>query len=325
MDNTEILLRALTAYNSRMPQYTASVEAVDGISFFSVLGKSFRCIVEPVLTAGLLSEHAPDVLYVTVNAAPRLLDYAAAHGVNILDCAGNFRLQTAPDDAPQYFILANKGEKPVGDFMRTAYPVFREAGLKVVFYLLLERDNVNRSFRAIQAATGVSIGTVKNVMDGLLGQQFVRMEGGRRFLINIDRLLMLWSVNYAQNLKPSLFVTRMRFRNDGVRPDRTAIDIDLPCGMMWGGEAAAALSDSYLTPGEFTIYTDVPAAMLMKTGAVKPSDDGIIAVYRKFWLGDASLKTVPPVLTYADLMDFGNSRCIEAAQRMRQNELAYLF
>lgn len=98
----------------------------------------------------------------------------------------------------------------------------------------------------------------------------------------------------------------------------------LPDGMMWGGEPAAALTDGFLTPGEFSIYTDVPAATLMKTGAVIPDANGEITVYEKFWTGKDATNVTPAILTYADLMDTANSRCIEAAQKIKEYELKYL-
>ena len=61
-------------------------------------------------------------------------------------------------------------------------------------------------------ATGVAIGTVKNIIDGLVYQQFARIEGNKRFLTNADRLLMLWATNYGQILKPKLLHTRFAFR-----------------------------------------------------------------------------------------------------------------
>ena len=87
---------------------------------------------------------------------------------------------------------------------------------------------------------------------------------------------------------------------------------------------AAALTDGFLTPGEFTIYTDVPAATLMKTGAVIPDANGEIAVYEKFWTGKDAMNITPAILTYADLIDTANSRCIEAAQKIKEYELKYL-
>lgn len=196
-----------------------------------------------------------------------------------------------------------------------------EKGLKVIFYLLLDKKNVGRPYREIMDATGVAIGTVKNIIDGMLYHQFVRVENNKRFLTNTDRLLMLWATNYGQNLKPKLLQTRFAFRNEENR--RNWENLILPDGMVWGGETAAALTDGFITPGEFTIYTNVPAATLMKTGTVIPNTDGEITVYHKFWTG-ADAKTVPAVLIYADLMDTANGRCIEAAQKIKENELKYL-
>lgn len=261
------------------------------------------------------------ILFITVNATPKMLELAKIPDINILDCAGNFNIQYQLKNGNIVLMLANKGEKPVEGRTAKAYPVFLEKGLKVIFNLLLDKQNVGRPYREIMDATGVAIGTVKNVIDGLIYQQFVRVEKNKRFLTNIDRLLMLWATNYGLNLKPKLFQTRFAFRDEERR--RNWKHLELPDGMLWGGEPAAALNDGFIAPGEFTVYADVPAATLMKTGAVVPDAYGEIAVYQKFWKG-TDAKTVPALLIYADLMDTANGRCIEAAQKIKDNELKYL-
>ena len=116
--------------------------------------------------------------------------------------------------------------------------------------------------------------------------------------------------------------TRFAFRDEEKRKNWK--EMTLPDGMIWGGEPAAALTEGFLTPGEFTVYTDVSAATLMKTGAVIPDTDGDITVYEKFWTGEETKNVTPAILTYADLMDTANGRCIEAAQKIKENELKYL-
>lgn len=69
------------------------------------------------------------------------------------------------------------------------------------------------------------------------------------------------------------------------------------------------------------LYTKSPAAHLMRTGAVKQDLNGEIHLYKKFWNEETDNKTVPAILIYADLMGSGNSRCLEAAQRILENEL----
>lgn len=331
MGNQEILNRAVAALNNNLYRDKVTIDYDGDIPYLTMMGKRFVCIVEPDLTLGMMVDKIPDdykqpdkdvrYLYVTINATPKMLEVAKLPDINILDCAGNCNIQYQLKNGNIALMIANKGEKPVEDTTAKAYPIFLEKGLKVIFYLLLDKKNVGRPYREIMDATGVAIGTVKNIIDGLIYQQFVRVENNKRFLTNTDRLLMLWATNYGQNLKPKLLQTRFAFRNEENR--RNWENLILPDGMVWGGETAATLTDGFITPGEFTIYTDAPAATLMKTGAVIPDTDGEIAVYQKFWTG-ADAKTVPAVLIYADLMDTANGRCIEAAQKIKENELKYL-
>ena len=62
----------------------------------------------------------------------------------------------------------------------------------------------------------------------------------------------------------------------------------------------------------------------MKTGAVIPNANGEITAYEKFWKDEEATNVIPAILTYADLMDTANSRCIEAAQKIKEYELKYL-
>lgn len=331
MSNQEILNRAVAALNSNLHREKATVDYYGEIPYLTIMGKRFLCVVEPNLTLGVMINKIPEhygpvdkdtrILFVTVNATPKMLELAKIPDINILDCAGNFNIQYQLKNGNIVLMLANKGEKPVEDTTAKAYPVFLEKGLNVIFNLLLDKQNVGRPYREIMDATGVAIGTVKNVIDGLIYQQFVRVEKNKRFLTNIDRLLMLWATNYGLNLKPKLFQTRFAFRDEERR--RNWKHLELPDGMLWGGEPAAALNDGFIAPGEFTVYADVPAATLMKTGAVVPDAYGEIAVYQKFWKG-TDAKTVPALLIYADMMDTANGRCIEAAQKIKENELKYL-
>lgn len=331
MSDQEILNRAVAALNSNLHREKATVNYYGEIPYLTIMGKRFLCVVEPNLTPGIMIDKIPEhygpvdkdtrILFITVNATPKMLELAKIPDINILDCAGNFNIQYQLKNGNIVLMLANKGEKPVEDTTAKAYPIFLEKGLKVIFYLLLDKQNVARPYREIMDATGVAIGTVKNVIDGLIYQQFVRVEKNKRFLTNTDRLLMLWATNYGLNLKPKLFQTRFAFRDEERR--RNWKHLELPDGMLWGGEPAAALNDGFIAPGEFTVYADVPAATLMKTGAVVPDAYGEIAVYQKFWKG-TDAKTVPALLIYADMMDTANGRCIEAAQKIKENELKYL-
>ncbi len=122
--------------------------------------------------------------------------------------------------------------------------------------------------------------------------------------------------NYNLALQ-QLRIKEMEFADADSRKDRKSIE--LPEGACWGGEGGAYMIDQYLVPEVFDIYTDVPSIRLMMTKKMKFEEKGRIRVYHKFWKGDENEKVAPKILIYADLMGSGNSRCIEAAQRLVEN------
>lgn len=252
------------------------------------------------------------VLLVAKYINPNMFDKLVGLGLNILDCAGNCHIRYMNGNIP-VFHLINKGEKNVFANEK-AYPVFQDAGIKVIFYLLQDKNNINKAYREIQENTGVALGTVKNVIDELVTRNFILVTDKGRILKNRKALLDLWVENYNQVLKPKLLIGRMAFRTNEQRNKWKTME--LPEGMYWGGESAANMIDNYLEPGAFDIYTDVPTAYLMKTGFVKQDTNGEIKVYQKFWQWETENHLAPLILIYADLMGSNNSRCLEAANRL---------
>ena len=257
------------------------------------------------------------VLLVAKYINPNMFDKLVELGLNILDCAGNCYIRYMNGNIP-VFHLTNKGEKNVFANEKV-YPIFQYAGIKVIFYLLQDKNNVNKAYREIQENTGVALGTVKNVIDELVARKFILVTDKGRILKNRKALLDLWVENYNQVLKPKLMMGRMAFRTNEQRNKWKAME--LPEGMYWGGESAANMIDNYLEPGAFDIYTDVPTAYLMKTGFVRQDANGEIKVYQKFWKWETENHLVPLILVYADLMGSGNSRCLEAANRLIEHGL----
>ena len=254
------------------------------------------------------------VLLVAKYINPNMFDKLVGLGLNILDCAGNCHIRYMNGNIP-VFHLINKGEKNVFANEK-AYPVFQDAGIKVIFYLLQDKNNINKAYREIQENTGVALGTVKNVIDELVTRNFILVTDKGRILKNRKALLDLWVENYNQVLKPKLLIGRMAFRTNEQRNKWKTME--LPEGMCWGGESAANMIDNYLEPGAFDIYTDVPTAYLMKTGFVKQDTNGEIKVYQKFWQWETENHLAPLILIYADLMGSNNSRCLEAANRLME-------
>lgn len=192
------------------------------------------------------------------------------------------------------------------------YPLFKGAGLKVIFFCLLKSQNIQLSYRTIQANTGVAIGTIKNIFESMCKLGYLKVEARKRLLLNSKSLLNAWAEHYAHTLKLKLFVTALSWINSDC--ERQWREMSLPSGMQWGGECAAALIDGYMQPEEYTIYTSIPWGRLIQSGAMRPDPNGKIRVYHKFWNDDSQGKCVPAILIYADLVTDFNSRCHEAAE-----------
>ena len=288
-----------------------------------IMNVDFLCEVKNTVTTATIGNIASrlkvlaatekrPVLLIAKYITPTVMDELASNGINTLDCAGNCYIRYERGNKI-IFHLTNKGEKNTL-MAEKPYPAFQEAGLKVIFYLLQDIANVNKSYREIQGATGVSLGAIKNIFDVLVERNFVLLTNSRRTLKNINALLNLWVENYNQVLKPKLLLSRMTFRTNEQRIKW--LDMELPEGMYWGGESGANMIDTYLEPGAFDIYTRIPAAHLLKTGFVRHDEKGEIRIYQKFWNWETENHLVPLILIYADLIGSGNSRCIEMAERL---------
>ncbi|GHV21986.1 hypothetical protein FACS189428_3310 [Clostridia bacterium] len=244
---------------------------------------------------------------------PSIMESFANQGFNVIDSAGNCIINT-----PAFFLKV-KGQKN-SPAKESKIRAFQETGLKLIFFFLQNRENVNLPYRTISEQTKISLGSIKKVIEDLTAHNFILVTEHGRFLKNRKHLLDRWITAYNQTLKPKLLLNSFSFLNAEKR--NTWKDLVLPENMFWGGEAAANLIDHYLYPGTFEIYTDNSAQLLVKTGFVVPNVTGEIKVYRKFWNMNQENNTVPTLLIYADLAGSGNSRCMEAAQRIYDNEFA---
>lgn len=242
--------------------------------------------------------------------SPSTLSTFQKEGVNVLDSSGNCQISSG-----QLFINIQGRRSPeTEDVLGKS---FNEAGLRLILYFLLDQANVSKTYRAIHNDAEVSLGTIKNTIESLMKRKFITIHDGKRMLINRDDFIELWQQSYNAVMKPKLFMGKMRFISNEAKRDWTSII--LPDGMSWGGESGANLIDGYLMPENLTIYSDVPIRQLLTTRKVMPSRRGDISVYRKCWKGNDLHNLAPKLIIYADLMGSGDSRCLEAAQRLKDN------
>lgn len=296
-------------------------EIYDGVIY--IQGVAFSCLIEQDVTStnyGRIKRRLEQIeaggnmpiLLIGGYIASSLYPELKQSRINFMDSVGNCFISHI-NKGSMILHISHSGIKSSYK-ASVAYPLFREAGLKVIFYLLQSLERFSEPFRTIRDGSGVSIGTVKNVMDELASRGYILITQEKRVLVKGKQLLDDWAENYALVLKPKLLLQRFSFRSVEKREEWQSIM--LPSNMWWGGECAAAKRQGYLIPENFMIYGATLPAQLMSTGSVLMGN-GEIALYKKFWVEEG----VPAVLVYADLVTSGRSRNIEAANKLLDNEL----
>ena len=287
-------------------------------STISVAGITFGVIAKSVVMSSNMSftiQQAKDaheatnlpILLVLGYVQPSIMQTMYDNGISVIDYAGNCMIK-------QGLLCVNVSGQKNTYRNDTKSHALSEGAIKLIYRFLSDKSFVGKAYRTISSETGMSLGSIKNTIEELTNRQFVMHTDKGRKLINEDKLLELWVQAYNQTIRPKLMLRRMSFRTDEMRSKWQ--EMNLPEGMLWGGDCGANLTDGYLVPGSFEIYTSKPSAMLMTTGMVMPNENGEITLYQKFWNDDNDTKVAPKLIIYADLMNSGDSRQIEAAQRL---------
>lgn len=179
--------------------------------------------------------------YLNPNIAKTLKD----NDVQYMDACGNTYLNLPP-------IYVNiTGQKPVLEAKREINKAFDISGLKLIYGFLCEKNLVGASYREIAEQTGIALGAVGKVLNGLVDAGYLidRGKNGKRQLINRRKLLDRWVEAYPEKLKPKLRVGE--FISDDTGWWKT-FDI-AKFGAYWSGEVGAEKYTSYIKPQVATI------------------------------------------------------------------------
>lgn len=263
---------------------------------------------------------------------PNMADKLRQQEVQFIDAAGNAYI----NQPPVYIYVTGKRqtEYRLMPTKEGAKRAFEPKGLIVIYAFLRNPKLVNAPYREIAERTGVAVGTVGWVLNGLKAADYIRDKGRNkeRRLIHYKKLLDRWVEAWPEKLKPKQFVGE--YAADA--PDWwKTINIQQYDGY-WGGEIAAAKYTDYLTPTVATVYLPEHArtrllqdARLRK--ATKWIDDGAgtVLIYRPFWPEqrderDTEIQegVVHPILAYADLLATGDTRNLEVARRIYDEYIA---
>ncbi|HVU58789.1 MAG TPA: type IV toxin-antitoxin system AbiEi family antitoxin [Puia sp.] len=310
IDNVEVTIITLTIGKT---QFLATVRTAISIgnksSIASILDHISKDRRKPVL---IIAGYIPS----------EIAQEYVANGVNYLDIAGNCSIKYKD------LILQIEGKKREKIATINQARAFQEAGVKIIFHLLTNPENIQLTYRGLAQLADVSLGSVSSVMQELIELNFILVTNKGKTLKNTGLLLDRWVTAYHDVLRPRLFLKRMRF----TRPDQLhsweMFSLQDAEGIaLWGGEPAAAELTSYISPEKFTIYTNVSWQNLMQDFHLLPDENGSIEVFNMFWKEEAKFREkyiVPPLLIYADLMADNISRNIETAKIILENELSYI-
>ncbi len=310
----QILNAAVIALNAHFKSVKMTIESETVVN---IDGQRLTCVMCPNLRTAFISRVQAEVasgklpqfvLLVTMSLTRGMLELVKAAGLNAIDTAGNCHI-----DIPSTLIHIEgiPGKRPTSK--RSLQ--FRLAGVKVLYWILVNNGIKIAPFHALALQADASTSTVKHVVDTLMDHGYILRTENGYFIKNRQALIDLWVDMYNKTARPRLLKWRMNWRDRDVDWQR----IKWPDMTVWGGECGAYLLNGYMTPGQYEIYTPLSMKEIMNTGLVVPDETGCVTIYQKFWNDDADAAN--PLVLYADLINQGDGRSLEAANILRNEAL----
>lgn len=258
-------------------------------------------------------------MIITEYVNPLMAERLKKHGIAFLDLAGNAYVNAPP------VLIFIKGNKPAEPLPRqTRNRAFQATGLKMLFALINNPELVNAPYREIAKTANVALGTVGWVFTDLKDGGFLVEMGKRgKRLKNKKQLIERWVTAFPEVLKPKVTRGLYTAKDPYWWKDAQIKDFDA----FWGGEVAAARITKYLKPEMITVYIcGEPGEFLMKN-KLKKDPQGEVELIDAFWATDIiqhAGEMVPPLLIYADLIATGDTRNLETAKLIYEQEIAGL-
>ena len=203
-------------------------------------------------------------------------------------------------------------QKPLEIEKNKSNRAFTKTGLKVLFYLLQNKDAIHLTQRELAEKTNVGLGNIPQVIEGLKETGYLLSLNNKTYIWENKKLLFeRWIAEYATVLRPKLIKERYTIKGNWQE-----IKFDTH-KTVWGGEPAASLLTKHLRPEKFLVYTRENRMELIKKYKLMPDKNGEVEVLEMFWEID-SKKTAPPLLVYTDLMLEGGKRNKETAEKIHR-------
>lgn len=301
----------------------------------TIKNECFLVDVKPEITRGnkgvILSqlveasreENLPILLFTRYIPSDIAKEYIEA-GINYADTAGNCYIRSGS------LVVIIEGKRIERNPRVNQARAFQETGIKIIFQLLLNPDNVNKTYREMAEMAEVALGSVSQIFKELEELNFILKTKKQKLLKNKPELLKRWIVAYHDVVRPKLLLKKMDYIHpeDFAQWQQLSLNPTVENTTLWGYENAAALLTKQLNPALHTIYTNVSWQDVSKNLKLRPTENGRIEILRLPYLaGEKSNnahQTVHPLLVYADLMGSSDSRNIETAKLVYEQHLQYI-
>lgn len=287
----------------------------------------FACIkneIKAYQLAEIALQAQQNIPYIVVanKIYPAIKEHLKQKRIAYLDTAGNAFLHY------QNVLIYIHGNKQITQQKQDTNRAFTKTGLKAVFYFLLNPTALELPYRTLAKKTGVALGNIKNIMDGLKETGYlIQIEEKKFKLQNKKALLERWIDGYKETLKPAMHIGDFALNNI---IQNKLLQKQLNIGeVLLGGEPAAEMMTEYLHPEKFTVYTTLAKLDLMRKFRILPEENGNLKLYKKFWNENIESQPfqnlAPTILVYADLIITDDPRCIETAHLIYEKYLKHEF
>lgn len=283
---------------------------LDGILTITINGKELLFVTEikkelrhyHVNQFEQFQQQKKNLIIVAEHIFPRIKEELRQRNIAYIEANGNVFIKEG-----DIFCFIDTNKKQATKKAKTNR-AFTKAGLKVVFHLLLDKDLINTNQRNIAELTGVALGNIPQIIDGLKEQGFLIPFDKKKFVWeNREELLNRWINEYATVLKPKLKKVKYQIQgNWQYIPLNTNLTV-------WGGEPAADILTNHLRPEKFIFYTKETNLDLIKNYKLIPKNNGELEAFEMFWNNNNFDKTAPPLLIYTELILEGGKRNKETA------------
>lgn len=242
--------------------------------------------------------------------------------INYIDRAGNAFIKQGE---LLIYITGQKPDKPANFNQSRA---FQESGIKLIFQLLTQPEDLQLSYRSLAEKTGIALGSVSIIMKELEDLRFVVKTKDSRYMKNKKDLMERWIMAYNDVLRPRLLKKRFRFSTNNAYNKWEDLPLNvIPGRNIWGGEPGASILTKQLQPQDFTIYTDGGWQSVASALKLIPDNEGDVEILAIFWKEYERLTNqniAPTLIILAELMRSGKERNIETAKTIIENELQYI-